>query len=172
MGIVDTGDMGAESIGRAFPVREGDRGPPPGVPERRQLADRRCRPTPLFSRYTLSGGRRAAARREGERALYVDRYRRRLLVALVAMLLLSCADAFCTLWIVNRLGGSEANPLMDWMLGRSSFAFVASKTLLTASGIVVLCLHKNFPGVKTAITALLLTYISVGCYHLYLLLAP
>ena len=145
------------------------RDPGVGETDRRRLPDRRRRPTRLWSRFTLSGGRRHGSRRDGERSLYVDAYPRTLLVVLVAILSLSCLDAFFTLYIVTLEGGSEANPFMDFALRLGVFPFMVSKIVLTSAGLLVLCLHKNFPGVKWALGGLLGLYVVVALYHLYLL---
>jgi hypothetical protein len=55
----------------------------------------------------------------------------------VGTMLLSCADAFLTLLLINN-GMYEANPFMAGAMGVSTNAFVASKMALTGAGILVL----------------------------------
>ncbi|MFO0980357.1 MAG: DUF5658 family protein [Planctomycetota bacterium] len=137
--------------------------------ENRLLADRRRRPTPAISRYTLFGGRRREFRRTTDRRGYVDRYPRLLMVLFLGIMALSIADAFCTLRIIHELGGSEANPMMVWALSHGLMPFLLIKITLTAAGIVILCLHQHFPVVRTAIGGALVLYVLVSLYHLYLL---
>ena len=141
---------------------------PHGATDRRTQSDRRRRPTPMFSRYTFFGGRRADSRRDGERAFYVDLYPRSLLFVLVGIFSLSCVDAIFTLYIVTDLGGSEANPVMDFFLQMGISPFLITKIILTSLGIFVLCVHKNFAGVRLALFILMAVYVGVAMYHLYL----
>jgi hypothetical protein len=141
-------------------------------PDRRG-PDRRERPTPMLSRYTLLGGRRAGDRRgeaaaeTAQSATYVDVYEPWLAAALVAIGALCALDAIFTLLYLQR-GGSEANPLMDRLIDCGPFTFVLVKCGITNLGLLVLCLHKNFRHVKSVIAALLVLYAALLLYHLYL----
>ncbi|MDX1763745.1 MAG: DUF5658 family protein [bacterium] len=133
--------------------------------------DRRKKPTPMFSRYILIG-RRQANRGLGDRKqnYYVDRYSPKLLIALLLIVILSLLDAIYTYHYVN-LGGSEANPLMDFFLKLGGPAFFIYKYVVTAMGIFFLCLHKNFRFVQTIIVLILVLYVSLMFYHVSILQA-
>src|SRR5262245_61233502 len=78
--------------------------------------DRRSRPTPRFSIWTLGGGRRRGARREGEAEnAFVDVYDARMLALLMWIALTNVADSFFTM-VHLQGGGSEANPVADLLL--------------------------------------------------------
>ena len=130
--------------------------------------DRRRRPTPALSRYSLLGGRRAGDRREdGVAPHYVDRYEPLLAAALVAIAALCAFDAVFTLLYIQR-GGSEANPLMAAVIDWGPRPFLVVKCVVTNAGLIVLCLHKNFRYVKQVIGALLGIYTLLLGYHLWL----
>ncbi len=134
----------------------------------RRGADRRRRPTPALSRYSLFGGRRAADRRGvASDAVYVDRYEPWLAAALVAIAALCAFDAVFTLLYIQK-GGSEANPVMAAVIEWGPRPFLIVKCLITNVGLVVLCLHKNFRYVKQVIGALLGVYGALLLYHLWL----
>jgi hypothetical protein len=149
-GVVDT-------AGATYGDRRERRGP-----------DRRRRPTPVLSRYTLVGGRRQGDRRQDAAApCYVDRYEPWLMGTLVAISLLCALDAVFTLLYVQR-GGSEANPLMAAVLEWGPLPFLALKCGVTNLGLVVLCLHKNFRLVRGVTVGLLVVYALLFAYHLVL----
>lgn len=139
------------------------------LPDERILPDRRRRPTPILSRYTLNGRRTIIRRKEDkERHLYVDRYGNRLFLMLVAILVLGTADAFLTLYHVNVNGAVEMNPIMDFFLGKSPNVFFHVKYVLTALCLLVLCLHKNLPVVKYVLGSVLVIYLLIVINHIYL----
>ncbi len=125
--------------------------------------DKRQRPTKMLSRYTVYGGKRTG----GEPRTYIDRYSPRLLGLICAIATLSCMDAAFTLEFI-RAGGSEWNPLLAIMLAVGPQTFIWSKIGLTSFGLVVLCLHKNFPGVRAILFAIFGLYIALLGYHLYI----
>jgi hypothetical protein len=135
----------------------------------RRGPDRRTRPTPILSRYTFFGGRRAGDRRGVARdGQYVDRYPTGLAVALVAIGLLCAVDAVFTLLYMQK-GGDEANPVMKALIDAAGPRnFLVLKCVITNLGLVVLCLHKNFRFVRPVIGALLFVYSALFGYHLYL----
>jgi len=135
--------------------------------ERRRGPDRRQRPTPVFSRFTLHG-RRHAFRRDTEGGnAYVDRYSPAMVVALVAIVALCVLDALFTLLYLQR-GGSELNPIMAAAIEVGIVPFLLIKNGLTILGVLFLCLHKNFRLVKPLILGILLLYVLLLGYHLYL----
>ena len=137
--------------------------------KRRQVPDRRRRPTPILSRYTIRGRRKEVRRDEDRRRyIYVDRYSVRFFVLLMAILLLGVADAFFTLHHVNVNNAEELNPIMNFFLGKSPEIFFNVKYILTALCLIVLCLHKNLPIVKYLLGVVLLIYLAIVLNHLYL----
>lgn len=89
----------------------------------------------------LSGGtrsRRQGPRRGNDRALAaVDRHHPQWLAVALVILLLSCADAFLTLVLLQH-GATEINPVMKPLVHGSGRAFAVWKLLLTAGGVIVL----------------------------------
>jgi hypothetical protein len=135
--------------------------------ERRRGPDRRRRPTPILSRYTIVGRRRAFRREEEGGNAYVDRYSPRMAAALVAIMVLCVLDALFTLLYLQR-GGTELNPLMAAAIEMGVVPFLAIKNGLTIVGVLFLCLHKNFRHVKPVIAGVLVLYTLLMAYHLYL----
>jgi len=122
----------------------------------------------MLSRFTWLGGRRTGDRRDGQdSAAYVDLYEPWLAGALVAIGALCALDAIFTLLYIQR-GGSEANPIMDHVIGWGPQTFVVVKCGITNIGLFVLCLHKNFRHVKKVVGGLLVLYSALLGYHLWL----
>jgi len=138
--------------------------------ERRDHSDRRRRPTPMLSRYTFFGRRRGARRRAEEASIYVDRPGGHAVLMLFLVLLLSFIDAIFTLRHL-AMGGQEANPLMERALRMGPVTFFAVKTVLTFAGMLLLVFHKNFRGVKGAMSGVVALYAALTAYHLWLLAA-
>ena len=137
--------------------------------ERRNIHDRRTRPTPMFSRYTFVGGRRRGPRRgQDATAVYVDRIGAGAAAVLVLIFLFHCLDAFFTLSHLSR-GGKELNPVMEYFIHRGPSAFIGVKLSMAAAGLCFLGLHKNFPHVRKGIAFLLLLYAGVVAYHFFLI---
>lgn len=134
--------------------------------DRRGFPDRRRRATPLLSRYWLVGRRRGGRRAEESRDLYVDRYAPGEWGLAAAILALSCADLWLTLRHLAR-GGSEANPLMAWLLelGVGAFGFV--KIATTAAGLLILLLHVRFRWVRGLLTFAAGLYAALMVWHAY-----
>ena len=102
-------------------------------PKRRTFPDRRRKPTPIFSRYTLQGRRKDVRRDEDRRRhIYVDQYSLRFFLLLMAILLLGTADAFLTLHHVHVNNAEELNPIMNYFLGIGPKIFFNVKYVLTA----------------------------------------
>ena len=138
---------------------------------RRSTPDRRRKPTPILSWYTLSGRRKAVRREEDRRRhIYVDQYSLRFFVLLMSILLLGLADAFLTLYHVHVNDAEELNPIMDFFLGVSPNVFFNVKYVLTALCLTVLCLHKNLPIVKHLLGVVFLIYFVIVINHIYLFL--
>jgi hypothetical protein len=150
------------------PAVENRHATPTESPHERRGVDRRRTPTPVLSRYSLMGGRRAGDRRDAQAAnIYVDRYEPWLAAALVAIAALCAFDAVFTLLYIQK-GGSEANPIMAAVIEWGPRPFLILKCVITNVGLVILCLHKNFRYVKQTIGALLGIYGALLVYHLWL----
>ena len=131
----------------------------------RNRPDRRQRPTPIFSRYTLFGRRKGNRRTADPRANYfVDTVRGIYLQALILVVLMILTDVVSTLHIL-RMGGGEANPLMRWLLELGTFWFIFVKVTMALGAAVLLVVHRRFR-VATILTPVLLTvYVALACYH-------
>ncbi len=135
---------------------------------RRSLSDRRRRPTPRLSRWSLWGGRRGAVRREEEReGSFVDIYDGGLLLLVLWIVLMNAADSFFTL-VHLQAGGIELNPVADALLGTGRLGFVVWKSTLIGLAVLVLCLHKNFFLARIGLWASAATYSVLVAYHLSL----
>lgn len=122
----------------------------------------------MLSRYTFFGGRRKGDRRRPESLnQYVDLYEPVLAGIMVAVAILCALDAVFTLLYIQK-GGSEANPIMDWLIRQGAQAFVVVKCAVTNLGLLVLCLHKNFRYVRGVIWGVFILYLLLFLYHLYL----
>ncbi len=136
----------------------------------RNLSDRRNCPTPVFSRYTVWGGKRQTIRRETEkkRHLFVDLYSTRLLIAVLALLCLSCLDAFMTLSLIETGNVIEANPFMAFFLDYGVIPFTVGKFIITASALTVLVLFKNVRITRYSLPVAISIYIAIIIYEIYL----
>ena len=132
--------------------------------EKRRVPDRRRRPTPALSRYSLRGRRRGGRRRSEERNIYVDQYRpwEGGLVLLVVTL---CAlDVLLTLDVIHR-GGEEWNPIMRFTLELGVWPFVIIKMLVTAIGSFVLLVRVRFRGMRFALCGIAVLYLALMGWH-------
>jgi hypothetical protein len=144
----------------------------PFVERRTSKVDRRR--TTLRS--LLKGGftpRRRGGRRAGDHERPVDWHDPYLLILAVLMLVLSVADAFMTVTLLNH-GAEEANPLLAFMLSQHPYLFSIVKMALTGSGVIVLVvvartrLFKLFPG-RVVFQGLALCYLGLVVYEAWLL---
>jgi Domain of unknown function (DUF5658) len=136
---------------------------------RRNPPDRRRRPTPALSHYTLAG-RRHDFRREEDKAKggYVDRYDTALFFFLVTIIAFNLLDALLTHTILD-FGGRELNPVAHAAIFSFGKQFWIWKHSIVSVLLVILCLHSKFPRVKIAIGAIALAYCSVVLYQVALL---
>ncbi len=114
-----------------------DHEPAPFARDRRvSKTDRRA----LTLRTLFTAGlapRRRGGRRVSDEEIPVDFYEPRLLVPVLAMLLLSVADAFLTVRLMAG-GAEEMNPLLAFVLNEHPRLFAVVKMALTGLGVVVL----------------------------------
>ncbi len=114
------------------------------------------------------GRRSRGGRRNSDTPGYVDLYHPYLFIVLLAIIVLSLADAYLTL---NALaaGAREVNPVMNIALDWGLVPFVITKLAITGLGIALLCMHKNYPKVKRVIALVLIGYLILMAYHGYLI---
>jgi hypothetical protein len=119
--------------------------------------------------FTLS--RRHAHRREiDNEVIFLDWHHPWLFFLSVGTMLLSCADAFLTLQLLN-MGMIEANPIMQSALEKGTEFFISLKLLMTALGIFVLVFVAKSHFLNRFRTGLFLTvffsaYACLVCYEL------
>jgi hypothetical protein len=151
------------------------------VRESRHAADRRAADErreltwrTVFFGFTRS--RRHAPRRDDDSGVvFLDWHHPWLFFLAVGIMLLSCADAFLTLTLMQH-GMIEANPLMARMLGHGGAAFAISKVVMTGTSILILVFLAKFRFMNRFRTGLLLTfffsvYCCLVCYEIVQLLA-
>jgi hypothetical protein len=143
-------------------------------PERRSLGDdRRKRPTASLV-YGSFMGRRRAPRRSLDRNHYVaDWHHGILLIPVVAILLLSTADAYLTVHLLER-GAREVNWFMARLIHADAGEFVALKMALTGLGLIVLVTRRfallfNRISVESILYAILVGYLLLIAYELSIL---
>jgi hypothetical protein len=109
----------------------------------RRSIDRRSIRRPSL-KYLIFGGRRMSARRDADKNyfIFVDRYSPWLLMLIVLLIMLSLADAFFTLYLIEH-GATEINPIMAYFLSMGPWSFIFSKYFLTCSGILCLLVAHN-----------------------------
>ena len=143
---------------------------PSAVREQRISAERR-----QFSWRTVFYGfarsRRHVHRREIDtEVIFLDWHHPWLFFLATGTMLLSCADAFLTLQLLN-LGMIEANPFMNAVMSQSTLLFTSTKLAMTAFGILVLVFLAKAHFMNRLRTGLLLTiffsfYACLVCYEL------
>jgi len=143
--------------------------------DRREASDRRA-----FTWRTVLFGflrsRRHAPRRDDEGdVVFLDWHHPWLFFLSVGIMLLSTADAFLTLTLLQN-GMTEANPFMASMLGQGGAAFAVSKVAMTGTGILILVFLAKFRFLNRFRTGLFLTfffvfYCCLVCYEIVHLLA-
>ncbi len=138
-------------------------------PETELMEDRRRKPTPMLSPYTLNGRRKEFSNQEGfPKEGYVDHYGPALLVFLVLILGLNCLDSFFTLKIL-QYGGRELNPIVESIIALLGEKFWVWKFAIISFSSIILCLHSQYKGVKIAIRLLCFLYIGLIGYQLIVL---
>jgi len=140
------------------------------VPDKRGVRDRRT-----FSWQTVVFGftfsRRHQHRRHADdRVIFLDWHHPWLFFLSVGTMLLSVADAFLTLRLLD-LGMVEANPVMRLAMDEGTTLFVGTKLAMTAFGIFVLVYLAKLQFLNRFRTGLFLTvffsaYACLVCYEL------
>lgn len=121
--------------------------------------------------YGFTRSRRHAHRRVGDNdVIFLDWHHPWLFFLAVGTMLLSVADAFLTLRLIE-LGMIEANPFMDAVMQHSTMLFTSTKLAMTGFGIFVLVFLAKSQFMNRFRTGLLLTaffsfYACLVCYEL------
>lgn len=119
--------------------------------------------------------RRHAPRRDDEaEVVFLDWHHPWLFFLAVGTMLLSGADAFLTLQLID-FGMVEANPIMASAMGISTASFAAMKMLLTAFGILTLVFlakarFMDLIRIGALLTVLFSGYACLVCYEIVSLL--
>ncbi|RKY19715.1 MAG: hypothetical protein DRQ55_10020 [Planctomycetota bacterium] len=130
--------------------------------------DRRQRPTPMLSRWSLRAGRRKGGRRGDEsEETFVDLYDARVVSLLVFFFILTVFDSVATLSYLGK-GGRELNPVAQWMINQGASFFVVAKGVLSGLCLMFVLLHKNFKPARIALGIGFGFYLILGLYHLVL----
>lgn len=136
--------------------------------ERRQLADRRARPTSFWSAFRFHGRRRGFRRAHEGRNAYVDCPAPRVTLLVIFTALCSVLDALFTLLHLGY-GGSEANPIMAWALSQSTTLFVILKMGTTGICTWFLAILQQFRMAFIALHGLAFLYFLILVIHSLLL---
>lgn len=137
---------------------------------RRTGGDRRMRPTPMLSAFSLRG-RRARIRRDTDllRGRYVDRSTGRHLMFILLLMLFVSLDTMSTLWILEQ-GGTEENPLMANTLERGVGWFLVVKLGPLPLAFMLFSVHRYFTWIKVGLAFMVVVYGGLMLYHFYILL--
>ncbi len=140
------------------------------IAEQRAGVDRR-----QFTWRTVAYGfvlsrRRVHRRTVDEEVIFLDWHHPWLFFLATGTMLLSCADAFLTLRLLE-LGMIEANPVMKAIMAHGTSAFTSTKLAMTAVGILVLVFLAKARFLNRIRTGLFLTmffsfYACLVCYEL------
>lgn len=140
------------------------------IPEQRASEDRRD-----FSWRTVAYGftlsRRHTHRRSADdEVIFLDWHHPWLFFLATGTMLLSCADAFLTLLLIEG-GMIEANPVMNAVMTQGTTVFTSTKLAMTAFGIFVLVYLAKARFLNRFRTGLFLTifftfYACLVCYEL------
>jgi hypothetical protein len=139
--------------------------------ERRQLKDRREKPTPMLSRHSFLSGRRLRARRKEDRhgGYYVDRYGSAAFVLFVIVIILNAVDALLAFYMLHSLRGTD-NLLVRIIRDLGGGTFILGVFVVASLCAVFLFLHKNFPVARLAIGAVIMFQIVTISTQLILIL--
>jgi hypothetical protein len=140
----------------------------------RSPKDRRTKQTSPVSLASLHGSRKII-RREKDRSshYYVDLYSLDEGLVFIFILALSVADAFFTLELIGG-GMTEMNYVMSYYMQLGPLPFVLIKYFLTAVGVTLLLVHKNYVfflgrvRVKAILFVLAIMYSALIAYELFL----
>jgi hypothetical protein len=130
----------------------------------RNCPDRRQRPTPALSTYSLSGRRRGPRRiTDPQSGYYSDVPCAAALLTVGLLFTLSLLDGLLSLRLFALGKSQELNPLLSLMLDHSNAAFVAFKMAVSSAALFVVLLHWNFV-VLGRLSTILAAYWLLGAY--------
>ena len=144
--------------------------------DRRSGKDRRGGKRFQFVKQLITG-QRANARRSSDqsRVVYFDRYGPNLFRLIIAILVLSVADAILTVNLIG-LGAIEINPLMEYYLKLGPHTFLAVKYVLTSLSIFILVIYSNstlkngrFP-IRSVFPWIITAMVSVVVWEIFLMI--
>ena len=141
------------------------------VDKRYSGSDRRSRPTPMLSRYVLSGGRRRHVRRKTERdGAFVDVHGAFGLFVVLVIVALNLLDAYFTMLFLSH-GGMELNPIVQWVIDSDwhPWPFILIKTVGIGIACVFLMMAKHFRPARFGLAFVLAGYTVLLGWHLILL---
>lgn len=123
----------------------------------------------VFYGFTLSR-RRVHRRAVDNEVIFLDWHHPWLFFLATGTMLLSCADAFLTLQLIDR-GMIEANPIMNAVMAQGTAVFTSTKLAMTGVGILVLVFLAKSRFLNRLRTGLFLTsfftfYACLVCYEL------
>jgi len=140
------------------------------VPDKRDETERRefTWRTVIFG--FLRSRRHAHRRVVDDEVIFLDWHHPWLFFLATGTMLLSCADAFLTLQLID-LGMIEANPVMSAVMAQSTMLFTSTKLAMTGFGILVLVFLAKSKFLNRFRTGLFLTaffsfYACLVCYEL------
>ena len=138
----------------------------------RRGLDRRQRSIRTFFIGSYHARRRDIRRTGDQHSHYIDWYEPHLLVAALTIMVLSIADAFLTLKLLNY-GAVEKNAIMAVLIEKDYGLFTAVKFMLTGFSLLVLVAHFNFRVFKHFkvthfLSAFALIYVALFTYELVL----
>jgi hypothetical protein len=145
--------------------------------ERRNRTERRHRRVWSVWYGSFNPRRRSPSRRAGDLRFHsLDWYSAHLLAVAIGISLLSMADAFLTLTLLNS-GADEINPIMAALLDRGTLAFTVFKMATTGVcvvALVILSRHRFMRLIRVEIVMYIVlgTYLSLIGYELWLLKRP
>jgi hypothetical protein len=145
------------------------------APSRRELADRRRRVWWSILYGNVKPRRRAPPRRMDHTSYHsVDWHAAHLLAIAIGISLLSVADAFLTLVLLQGGAAEEANPVMDLVVHGDPVRFAALKMGMTGCSVVLMvCLARyrfmRVFRVELILYAILAAYTALIAYELWML---
>jgi hypothetical protein len=132
--------------------------------DRREQSDRRQQPTSIWGAFPPAGQRMRYRRaHEHLQPYFTDRFSPSMLMCVLALIFVSLLDAGLTIYVLYG-GGSEINPLMNYLLSHSTMTFVVGKYVLTVIGLPVLLIFQNHYLFSTRLRVGYLIPFSVAMY--------
>lgn len=123
--------------------------------------DRRYEGVVSGLRYLFHARRKKVRRLKDHReSFFLDHFSLKVFSIILAVILLSVADAFLTLHLI-RNGAAEVNPIMAHFLKYGQLPFFAAKYSLTTASLVLLLIYQNVHIFRTKIRA---KYLFVFCF--------